>query len=121
MSIKGWRRIINKKELNLLDLSWIVSVYRGRHVKSTELYTMSDLMCYCHDVRGPFGAIGMQHVPEEWKLFIDSSSRSSKVALFLNGNINPSITNNHSVHRKVDYKYVNVLMQKYKWSVCGNF
>ena len=43
------------------------------------------------------------HMAEEWRPFIDSSSRSLKAVLLHKGNVYPSIPVAHSVHLKDDY------------------
>src|SRR5277367_6713306 len=87
---------------------------------------MDDSLCYCCDVSGLFEAIGIQHNPEEWRLFIDRSSTSLKAVLLHNGNKHPSVPIGHSVLMKEDYENVKVLLQKikyvdYKWDVFGDF
>ena len=70
----------------------------------------------------------MDHSPEEWRLFIDSSTRSRlKAVMPHNGNRFPSIPVAHSVHfLNEDYKNVKLLLEKinyysYKWDVCVDF
>jgi hypothetical protein len=69
------------KEWNLLDSTCKTSKYRKRHETFAAYYVVSDSLCYCHDVRGLFDDIGIEHNPEEWRLFIDSSTRSLKAVL----------------------------------------
>ena len=114
------------KEWNLLDPSCRTSKYRKRHETFAYFYVVSESLCYCHDVHGLFNDIGIVHNPEEWRLFIDSSTRSLKAVLLYNGNRFPSIPVAHSVHLKEDYKNVKLLLEKinydsYKWDVCGDF
>ncbi|GBN67158.1 hypothetical protein AVEN_210986-1 [Araneus ventricosus] len=45
----------------------------------------------CNDVDSLFKALELQHNPEEWRLFIDSSKVSLKAVLLHNGNKHPSI------------------------------
>src|SRR6218665_3903563 len=60
----------------------------------------------CASVVGLFEAIGITCNPSEWRLFIDSSSRSLKAVLPHNGNNYPSLPKAHSVHLKEDYTSV---------------
>ena len=114
------------KEWNLLDPSCKTSKYRNRQETFASFYVVTDSLCYCHDVCGLFDEIGIDHNPEEWRLFIDSSTRSLKAVLLHNGNRFPSIPVAHSVHLKEDYTNVKLLLEKinyisYKWDVCGDF
>ncbi|GBM19331.1 hypothetical protein AVEN_200264-1 [Araneus ventricosus] len=46
---------------------------------------------FCNDVDSSFKALELQHNPQEWRLFIDSSKVSLKAVLLHNGNKHPSI------------------------------
>ncbi|GBM59285.1 hypothetical protein AVEN_177263-1 [Araneus ventricosus] len=46
---------------------------------------------FCNDVDSLFKALELQHNPQEWRLFIDSSKVSLKAVLLHNGNKHPSI------------------------------
>jgi hypothetical protein len=114
------------KEWNLLDPSCKTSLQRKRHVTFASFFAVVDSLCYCTDVYGLFDEIGIKHDPTEWRLFIDSSTRSLKAVLLHNGNQLPSIPVAHSAHLKEDYTNVKLLLQRinynnYKWDVCGDF
>jgi hypothetical protein len=114
------------KEWNLLDPSCKSSVYRKRHHQFASFFSVDDSLCYCSDISGLFEQIGMEHDSSQWRLFIDSSSRSLKAVLLHNGNHYPSIPVAHSVQMKEDYTNVKHLLGKinyehYKWDVCGDF
>ena len=73
-----------------------------------------------------FEAIGITCNSIEWRLFIDSSSRSLKAVLLHNWNPYPSLLVAHSVHLKEDYTSVKMLLSALKyndhgWEVIGNF
>jgi hypothetical protein len=73
-------------------------------------------------VTGLFKAIGIACNPNEWCLFIDSSSRSQKAVLLHNGNKYPSLPLAHSVHFKEDYNNIKSLLDslkydEYSWEV----
>ena len=64
--------------------------------------------------------------PSEWRLFIDSSSRSLKAVLLHNTNKCPSIPLAHSVHMKEEYQNIKILLSalkydQYSWEVIGDF
>ena len=73
-----------------------------------------------------FEEFGIAHDPREWRLFIDSSSRSMKCVLLHNGNQYPSIPIGHSVQMKEDYKNVKFLLESISyardnWQLSGDF
>mgnify|MGYP003623728426 FL=1 len=86
---------------------------------------MHENLVFCNDVDGLMVAMGMKHVPDEWRLFIDSSKLSLKVVLLHNGNKLPSIPIGHAVHMKETYDNIKVLINclnydKYKWCICAD-
>ncbi|GBL77468.1 hypothetical protein AVEN_41855-1 [Araneus ventricosus] len=46
---------------------------------------------FCNDVDSLFKALELQHNPQEWRLFVDSSKISLKAVLLYNGNKHPSV------------------------------
>jgi len=76
---------------------------RKRHQTFSNFFSRQDGLCFCNNVAGLFEAIGITCNPSEWRLFIDSSSRSLKAVLLHNGNNYPSLSMAHSVHLKEDY------------------
>ena len=73
-----------------------------------------------------FRAVGIDHDPTQWQLFIDSSTKSLKAVVLHNGNIYPSIPLAYSLRMKEDYENVKQLLNKinyaqFKWYVCGDF
>ena len=83
-------------------------------------------LCYCKHVEGLFRAVGIDHDPTEWWLFIDNSTKSLKAMLLHNGNIYPSIPLAYSLQMEENYKIVKQLLIKinyaqFKWYVCGDF
>ena len=116
------------KEWNLLDHSCKSSSYRKRHITFSQYYTVDEnsSLCYCTDIKGLFEEIGVAYVLTDWRLFIDSSSKSLKAVLLHNGNMYPSIPVGHSGHMKEDYANVKYLLEKIKygehvWDLCGDF
>lgn len=114
------------KEYNLLDKSCKITKYRVRHEDFACFYQMDENLCFCNDVNGLFEHIKIPHEPDQWRLFIDSSSRSLKAVLLHNGNKFPSIPVAHSAQLKETYENIKLLLEKlkyecYKWDVCGDF
>lgn len=93
---------------DLLDESVRVSSQRKRHCSFSFYFRLSDGLCYCHDIRGLFDAMGICCNVPDWRLFIDSSCRSLKAVLLHNTNQWPSIPLAHSVHMSENYDNVKV-------------
>ena len=77
-------------------------------------------------MEGLFSAVGIDHDPTQWQLFIDSSTKNLKAALLNTGKIYPSFLLAYSLQMKEDYKNVKQLLIKinyaqFKWYVCGDF
>ena len=103
-----------------------VTGQRKRHQAFSSFFTLQDNLRYCHDVKNLFEAIGIPCNPQDWRLFIDSSSRSLKVVLLHNGNQLPSIPVAHSAQLKEEYNTVKLLLhalnyEQYGWEVIGDF
>ena len=114
------------KQWNLLDESVQVADQRKRHLAFSSFFTHQDELCFCNNVAGLFEAIGIACNPDEWRLFIDSSSRSLKAVLLHNGNKYPSLPLAHPVHLKEEYNSVKNLLDalkydEYGWEVIGDF
>ncbi len=65
---------------------------------------------YCKDVSGLIAASGVAYQPAEWRLFIDSSSRSLKAVLLHNGNKIACIPVGHSVQMSETYNNMELLL-----------
>ena len=69
---------------------------------------------------------GLEHRPNEWRLFIDSSVLSLKAVLLHNGNKLPSLPLAYSSHMKENYENVQKLhyyieYEKWESDLCGDF
>ena len=74
----------------------------------------------------PFYSIGIPCISREWRLFIDSSSKSLKAVLLHNGRKYPSLPPAHSVYLKETYENVKTVLNvlkydQYNWEVIGDF
>lgn len=75
---------------------------------------------------GLFEEIGIPCIPSDWRLFIDSSSKSLKAVLLHNGNKFPSLPVAHSVMLKENYDSVKMVLEsikyrEYNWPLIGDF
>ncbi|GBM73724.1 hypothetical protein AVEN_251167-1 [Araneus ventricosus] len=80
---------------------------------------------FCNDVDSLFKALGLQHNPQEWRLFIDSSKVSLKAVLLHNGNKHPSISVGYAVHMKETYETFKHMLSsieysKHSWRICAD-
>ena len=112
-------------EWNLLGKDCKSTAYRKRHAQFSVYFTVDGNLCYCKDANGLFVAIGIEHIPSQWRLFIDSSSRSLKAVLLHNGNKHPSIPVAYSIQMSETYEKIQHLLNRilydiFNWYVCGD-
>lgn len=114
------------KQWNLLEDDVKIADQRERHKSFSCFFTKEDGFCYCNEVTGLFEKIGIPCISFDWRLFIDSSSKSLKAVLLHNENQWPSLLLAHSVMLKENFDSVKMLLEKlkyveYKWPVIGDF
>ena len=71
-------------------------------------------------------AVGHEHQPKNWRLFIDSNKLSLKTVFSHNGNEYLSIPVAHATNMKECYDVMQLLPDKidykfHKWFICGGF
>ena len=103
-----------------------ITSQRKGHCDFSRFFSLQDELCDCHDVRGLIQAIGIPCNTNDWRLFIDNSSRSLKAVLLHNTNQCPSIPLAHSVVIKKNYPNEKALLDalnyaQYEWAVIGDF
>lgn len=114
------------KEKNLLSKGTKVSIYRMRDESFRKYLTQDEYLVYCHDVTGLINDLKKNvYKAEEWRLFIDSSKRSLKAVLLHNSNKYAPIPIAHSVTFKEEYKNIEIVLHKIKysehnWQICGD-
>lgn len=83
------------------------------NAEPTAFFTPDGSLCYCHDINrtSTFSSLSQEHVPAEWRLFIDSSQRSLKAVLLHIGNAKPSMPIAHSVYLKESYDNMKTLFE----------
>jgi hypothetical protein len=79
------------KERGFVDDNTKVTFYRQRNNALVPFFKQYDKLSYCDDVAGLFSAMNQPYQPNEWRLFIDSSSESLVATLVHIGNVKPSI------------------------------
>jgi len=100
-------------------------VYCKRYEDLVHFFKMERGLVACTDIDGLMQTLNINHIPLDWRLFIDSSKLSLKAVLLHNGNTLPSIPVGHSAHNKESYENMKILMgaincDKFKWQICGD-
>ena len=98
--------------------------YRGRHEEFKHFFSQEDGVVFCNDVCYVIEVLGPEYNPDQWRLFIDSSKVSLKVAVLHNGKF-PSVPLAHAVSMKESYESMKLLLGKikydeFKWKLCGD-
>lgn len=79
------------KERGFVDDSVNISFYRHRNSSLLPFFKQDGKLSYCDVVTGLFIAMNQPYQPDEWRIFIDASSKSLIAALIHIGNEKPSI------------------------------
>lgn len=113
------------QQWNLLENGTKVSIFRKRHVALAVFFKEENGACFCTDVNGLMNQLGNEHLPDEWRLFIDSSTASLKGVLLHNGNKKPSIPVAHIVGLTETYESMKFILDgvhysQHKWNICGD-
>lgn len=112
------------REKNLLEFGTKVTFYRTREKDLLNFFSQEDDIVFCQDVRGLLIKMGhSEYLPDDWRLFIDSSKRSLKCVLLHNGNKLASIPIAHSTKMRETYATIALVMEKIKyhehqWVIC---
>jgi len=113
------------QQWNLLKENVRISVYCKRYEDLVQFFSMEMGLVACTDIDGLMQTLNINHIPLDWRLFIDSSKLSLKAVLLHIDNTLPSIPVGHSVHNKESYENMEILMEainydKFKWQICGD-
>lgn len=110
---------------NLLAPGTRVSVYRKRQSDFQNFFMVNEdkTYAYCNDVDTLMVAMDIEYKPEEWRLFIDSSSTSLKAVLLHVTNSKPSIPVAYSTETKETYDVLKTVLnsidyEKHQWKIC---
>ena len=99
--------------------------YRGRHEEFKNFFSLEDGVMFYNDICSVMEVLDHEYNPDQWRLFIDSSKVSLKVALLHNGNRFPSVPLAHAANIKESYKSMELMLGKskydeFKWKLCGD-
>lgn len=113
------------KEKNLVDKDVRVCSYRQRNLALKNFFQMEGSLTYCTDIKGLFQAMSQSYEVSDWRLFLDSSSKSMKAVLVHNGNLKPSVPIAHSVHLKESYDNLKMILEainydKHQWKISAD-
>ena len=116
------------KKRGFLKKGTTSSYYRNREQDFRKYFAISEdqTLVHCTDIQGLMNELKPNiYVPEEWRLFIDSSVRSLKAVLLHNGNTYASIPIAHSTKLKEEYETIKYVLKKIKyeehnWQICGD-
>jgi len=100
-------------------------VYCKRYKDLVQFFKMERSLVACTNIDGLMQTLNINHIPLDWRLFIDSSKLSLRAVILHTGNTLPSIPVGHSVHNKESYENMKILMvvinyDKFKWQIYGD-
>ena len=114
-------------EKNLLAPGTTYFWYRNRDCEFRQYFTYSEdhSLVYCQDIAGLVSALGITYSSTEWRLFLDSSTKSLKAVLLHNGNKLGSVPVGHSVKLTETYENMKYLLEAlqyshHNWKICGD-
>lgn len=113
------------KQWNLLKPDVKVTLYRNRQKELMPYFQQKNNLVACCNINDLMRSLNMEHNPDEWRLFIDSSKTSLKAVLLHNGNVFPSIPVGYAAHMKETYENMKFLLteiryDEFQWQICGD-
>lgn len=113
------------QQWNLLEDDVSICVFRKRHKGLAPFFYMENNLVFCNNISGLLAALNINYKPEEWRLFIDSSTLSLKAVLLHRGNILPSIPVGYAIRMKESYDNMKYLLtsikyDEHQWQICGD-
>lgn len=93
---------------------------------SNEEITVTYNLAFANDLQGLFQLFGIEHKPDEWRLFLDGSSKSFKAVLLHNKNLLPSVPLAYckrlpEKYENIEYILNRIKYQQYGWEVIVDF
>lgn len=114
------------RDHNLLEQNVAITSVRQRSHEFQSFFSMADNFVFCNNIRGLMEAMYITYNENEWRIFIDSSKTSLKVALINKGKSLPTIPLAYSVKMKESYETMKTILEKLHysenvWFVSGDF
>lgn len=102
-----------------------ITAFRDRNARLRKCFDHENGFSYCNNVTRLFFLLNYPYKPEEWRLFIDSSSSGLKVVLLHNGNKQPSVPLAYSKVHKETNEVMELILDKlyyehHKWLICSD-
>jgi len=116
----------NLKNDGLLAKGTRVTIFRNREKDFLPFFKKEESLIYCTNIQGLMNILKPNtYKSEEWRLFIDSSTRSLKIVLLHNTNELASIPIGYSVNMNEEYQSLKLVLKKIKytehnWQICGD-
>lgn len=102
-----------------------VTAYRKRQAALQRMFAVNEekSFSYCHSVEELMEAMEINYEPDDWRLFIDSSSTSLKAVLLHKTNKLPSIPVAYNLETKETYEIMETILKcvkydRHQWRVC---
>jgi len=109
------------KEKHCLASGTRITFYCNRDFKFFKLnrkyFTESNNLVYCNNIEGLINEYNIAYRATDWRLFIDSSTRSLKAVLLHNGNQYAPLPVGHSVVLNEEYHNLRFLLEKLSYDV----
>lgn len=115
------------KEWNLVAPDFRITAYRKRqHTVNYDAmfsYNEAGNIAYCNNIVGLFALFNFTHDPNEWRLFIDGSTKSLKAVLLHIGNVYPSVPVVYAINTKETYEVMEEILdllnyETFGWRIC---
>lgn len=114
------------KEKGLLTKNTKVSFYRKRDEPFRPYFSHDGSLVFCNNIKGLISEFNcINYNPDDWRLFLDSSTQSFKAVLLHNGNKYASLPVAYSRSLKESYNDLQLLLTKlnydeHNWQICGD-
>ena len=114
-------------EHNILNLQTNITFYWDGDEVLIQYFTKENNFVFSNNVTTLLVAMGLlQHKPDEWRLFIDSSKKSFKCVLLNNGDKFACVPVGHLVVLKEHNHNIKIVLKKlcyseHKWVICVDF
>lgn len=111
--------------MKLLDNVNVSSV-RCRSDDLQQFFDFEDSIGFCDDINGLMEALNIEYNPRDWRVFVDASQSSLKVALLNRGKRLPTIPIAYSTILRESHETMKLILNKikydeHKWDICGDF
>jgi len=100
------------KEKKCLQADVKISGFRFREAKLLPYFQEDENIVFCNNIPGLVKEMGIEFRAEDWRLFLDSSTRSFKCVLLHNGNKYAALPIAYSKTLKEEYTNIKMVLEK---------